>query len=82
MIYSRSQLTVLIGSRSLGNGEVEADSDRKQEVSKSSASGGRHGDNQSVGAILLDREGRRGRKRRKRRKRREVISAGHGGSHL
>lgn len=49
--YSRSELTTLIGSRSLGKGVVEPVPDRKQEVRMNSRS--RHqGNSQLVGAIL------------------------------
>lgn len=76
--YSRSELTTLIGSRSLGKGVVEADSAGNQEVSSSSSSsrvGGRHGDSQQVRAIARkEMEGGGGGG--------TVMSAGHGGRQL
>lgn len=77
--YSRSELTTPIGSRSLGKGVVEADSDRKQEVSRSRSSrcGGSHGNSQEFRAILQPgergREGGRGGDAGSL-----VMSAGHG----
>lgn len=75
--YSRSELTTLIGSRSLGKGVVEADSAGNQEVSSSSSSrvGGRHGDSQQVRSIARkEMEGGGGGG--------TVMSAGHGGRQL
>lgn len=58
-VYSRSEFTTLIGSRSLGKGVVEV-ADRKQSATTSSSGSVLHVDSQSGGAIVQERGGRRG----------------------
>lgn len=79
--YSRSELTTLIGSRSLGKGVVVVVPSRKQEVRTNSSGDDRHGDSQLARAILRgSREG--GGRQRRGQRRRPMISAGHGGRRL
>lgn len=79
--YSRSELTTLIGSRSLGKGVVAVVPGRKQEVRTNSSSDDRHGNSQLAGAILRgSREG--GGSQRRGQRRRLMILAGHGGRRL
>lgn len=79
--YSRSELTTMIGSRSLGKGVVAVVPGRKQEVRTKSSSDDRHGDSQLVRAILRgSREG--GGRQRRGQSWCLMISADHGGRRL